>query len=214
MSKTHLHTYWIGGSPCSGKTTIAGRLASSYGCDVYRCDEAYFRHQGLMVPEAQPIFHRLSNATCDELWMRPVATQVSEELALYREEFPFIVDDLAGSRGTYARIVEGAALLPELLAGHGVERRSAIWIVPTEHFQRERYAQRAWRHDVLAGCTDKEQAWNNWMERDASFARFVAREAQVRGFRVLTVDGTQRVEETLRTVETWFGLERPFREPS
>jgi hypothetical protein len=104
--------------------------------------------------------------------------------------------------------------LPELLAGHGVERRSAIWIVPTEHFQRERYAQRAWRHDVLADCTDKEQAWNNWMARDASFARFVAREADERGFRVLTVDGTQRVEETLRTVETWFGLERPFREPS
>jgi len=214
MSETHLHTYWIGGSPCSGKSTVADRIAATHGFDVYRCDEAYFRHQDLVAPEAHPIFHRLSNATCDELWLRPVSTQVSEELALYREEFPFILDDLAGSRGTQARIVEGAALLPELLAGQGVERRRAIWIVPTEHFQRERYAQRAWRHDVLADCGDKEQAWNNWMERDASFARFVAREAHERGFRVLTVDGTQSLEETLRTVETWFGLERPLREPS
>jgi cytidylate kinase len=37
--------YRIGGSPCSGKSTIADRLAATYGMQVYRCDDAFFRHQ-------------------------------------------------------------------------------------------------------------------------------------------------------------------------
>lgn len=200
------HLYWLGGSPCAGKSSIADHLAAEHGLLVYRCDDAYYRHQTLVTPAAQPVFARLARAACDEVWMRPVARQIAEETALYREEFPFILADLAALPETRPIIAEGAALLPELLAGLGADFGRAIWVVPTEAFQRRVYEQREWRHDVLRPCADPARAWRNWMARDAGFARFVAAEARRRGGRVLVVDGARSVEENLRTVERHFWL--------
>lgn len=205
MAGTLANVSWIGGSPCSGKSTIADRLAAEFGRQVYRRDDAYFRHQEPITPEGQPVFHRLSRATCDELWMRPIPRQVEEEVTLYREEFPFILADLAALPADVPVIAEGAALLPELVAGLGVPPQRAIWIVPSEAFQRAHDARREWRHDVLSACAGSAQAWQNWMARDAGFARFVAADAQARGFRVLTVDGSRSIDDTLGLVRAWFG---------
>ena len=194
---------WIGGSPCTGKSTIADHLAAETGAHVYRCDDAYFHHQDLTTAERQPVFHRLARANCDEVWMRPVPRQIDEALALYREEFSFILADLAAFEETTPVIVEGAALLPELVAALGVPTHRALWLVPTEPFQREHYARRQWRHEVLASCADPDQAWENWMARDAGFARFVAADATTRGFRALTVDGTRSLADMVRLAESW-----------
>jgi hypothetical protein len=198
--------YWLGGSPCSGKSTIADVLAAAYGMTAYRCDEAYFRHQTLITPERQPVFSRLSRASCDEIWMRPVPRQVDEEIALYREEFPLILADLAAFPTNQPVIAEGAALLPELLESLGFHPRRALWIVPTEEFQKTHYSRRPWRHDVLAACTNQEQAWRNWMARDAGFARVVAEQSRERRYQVLTVDGTRTIQDNARAVEAWFRL--------
>lgn len=199
-------TFWIGGSPCAGKSTIADLLAAAHGLRVYRCDDAYFQHQAVVTPEAQPVFSRIAGASCDELWMRPVNRQIEDELALYREEFPLILADLVGPMEDGPVLVEGAALLPHLLERIGVDRRRAIWIVPTEAFQRRRYAERAWRHDVLASCSNPARAWENWMARDAGFGAAVARSAAGRNRAVLVVDGGRSVAENTRAVEAWFGL--------
>ena len=172
--------YWIGGSPCSGKSTIAGRLAATYGMRVYRCDDAFFRHQMSIDPKLQPIFSRLARASCDELWMRPVPHQLREAIEPYREQFPFILADLARLPCSLPTIVEGAALLPELVGSLGPDPNRAMWIVPTEQFQREEYERRAWRHEVLSRCSDKDQAWQNWMARDTGFAQ-VATDQEGRG---------------------------------
>ncbi len=205
MNEMLSHVYWLGGSPCSGKSSIADLLAAKHGMGVYRCDDAYFRHQTVISSEAQPVFSRLAHASCDELWMRPVAQQVRDELALYREEFPLILADLTARPRSRPLIAEGAALLPELLAGLGVARR-AIWVVPTAAFQQTHYARRDWRHDVLRDCTDRDRAWRNWMARDVGFARRVARDARERGFRVLVVDGSRSLDDTAFTVEQHYGL--------
>jgi hypothetical protein len=36
--------WWIGGSPCSGKSTVAGILAASRRMRLYSCDDAFERH--------------------------------------------------------------------------------------------------------------------------------------------------------------------------
>ncbi len=53
--------YMIGGSPCSGKTTITNQIAGAYGFSTYRCDDAYFEHAKELTAE-QPIFSRLVKA--------------------------------------------------------------------------------------------------------------------------------------------------------
>ena len=200
------HVYWLGGSPCAGKSSIADRLVAAHGLAVYRCDDAYFRHAETITPADQPVFSRIVGATCDELWMRPVERQVAEALELYREEFSLILADLMALPASRPLIAEGAALLPELVDALGVDRRRAVWVVPTETFQRHEYARREWRHETLKECAQPEQAWLNWMARDAGFARSVAEDAKRRGRRVIVVDGSRSLAETARAVERHFGL--------
>jgi hypothetical protein len=65
---------------------------------------------------------------------------------------------------------------------------------------------RDWRHDVLATCTDADQAWQNWMARDAGFARAVAADARRLGRRLIVVDGSRPIAETIDEVARRFGL--------
>lgn len=105
------HIYWLGGSPCAGKSSIADSLAQRYGFQIYRCDEAFFRHEKIVTLEHQPVFYRLTHLSDEELWMlRPVEQQVVEEIALYREEFPLILDELLCLPRSKPIVVEGAAV--------------------------------------------------------------------------------------------------------
>lgn len=208
--------YWIGGSPCCGKSTIADRLSAEFGFGIYRCDDAYERHRSALDPATQPVFARLSTADCDGLWMRPVQRQISEEWELYREEIPMILADLRAdlrhettrATGLSAVVAEGAALLPDLIAGLNPDPSRVIWIVPTDAFQREHYSRRAWRHEVLAACSDPTAAWENWMARDAGFARAVANDAGKWDYRVIWVDGARSLDQVHQDVLDHFGLPR------
>lgn len=200
------HVFWLGGSPCAGKSSIADLLAAAHDLAVYRCDDAYFRHAEIVNPADQPVFSRIARASCDDLWMRPVERQIAEELELYREEFPLILADLMALPADRPLIAEGAALLPQLVDALGVNRQRAVWVVPTETFQRHQYARREWRHETLKECAQPEAAWQNWMARDAGFARVVAEDARRRGQRVVVVDGTRSLAETARAVERHFGM--------
>jgi 2-phosphoglycerate kinase len=196
------HIWWIGGSPCSGKSSVAEALAAEFELSIYRCDDAYEQHRHLVDPVHFPIFHRLASASCDELWMRPVDTQVREEIDLYREEFRLIVDDLTALPAGRAVIAEGAALLPHLVHGLGIPWNRSIWLVPSPEFQREHYARREWRHQALAGCSNPGQAWANWMDRDIGFARFVTRDAAETGRVCITVDRSRPLDAILAAVRS------------
>jgi len=133
--------YWIGGSPCSGKSSIARAIVTKYGFRSYNCDEAYFRHLELASPEEFPRLFRAARASTAHVWiLRSVGQQIEDELALYREEFPLILDDLRLMPSSPPVIAEGAALLPSMVAEEGIAGDRAVWIVPTETFQREHYA--------------------------------------------------------------------------
>lgn len=202
------HVYWIGGSPCSGKSSIAAALAGEFGFAVYSCDDAFYRHREIVDPHRHPVFHRLGRASCDELWMRPVTRQVAEEIALYDEEFPFIIDDLRAMSNDRPIVAEGAALMPHLLSALGIARDRTIWLVPTPAFQREHYSRRDWRHAVLAECAEPDAAWDNWMERDTGFARYVHDESVALGRACIVVDGGRSLDEILTQVRTHFGPNR------
>ncbi len=83
ISHNLAHIYWIGGSPCSGKSAIADAFVKKYGFVLYHCDQAYYKYCKLITAEQQPTFHRLIHLSSEELWMRPVPQQVAEEIAFY-----------------------------------------------------------------------------------------------------------------------------------
>lgn len=200
------HVYWIGGSPCAGKSSVAEALAERYDMASYNCDAAFEIHEKTVDPERFPTLSRLSRLSCNDLWMRPVPQQVSEEIALYDEEFSLILDDLRALPTDRPVIAEGAALLPHLLHDLGIDAHRTLWMVPTPQFQREHYTRREWRHDVLAACADPAQAWHNWMERDIGFARAVCNEATALNRRCIVVDGAQSLSATLEEARRHFRL--------
>jgi 2-phosphoglycerate kinase len=198
--------YWLGGSPCAGKSSVADRLAERYGLTVYRCDEAYFRHVQVCNPVDHPTLHAITGMSWDEIWMRPVDVQVAAEFAAYREEFAMILHDLRGLPRDRPILVEGCALLPELVAPLSRSQR-ALWFVPTPAFQRHHYSQRGFIEEILSQCRDPQQAWDNWMSRDEQFGRQVAADARQYSFTVELVDGRRSIEELTVLAAAHFGLE-------
>ena len=73
----------MGGSPCSGKSSIAKLLSDRYELQVYNCDDAFYEHGKRVTPLRQPAFHQVLNMTWDEIWMRPVKVQLGKEIAIY-----------------------------------------------------------------------------------------------------------------------------------
>lgn len=202
------HVYWIGGSPCSGKSSTAQALAGHFGLRYYNCDDAFFRHAGTVTPEQQPAFHRVTHYSPEELWMRPVADLLADELAVYREEFPLIVVDLLALPVDRPVIAEGAALLPELVAPLLAAQNRAVWMLPTPDFQWQHYRQRDWASEVVKDCSDPAQAFRNWMERDVQFARQVRGQADRLGLLAIKVDGSQDSKTVTAQVQMYFDLKQ------
>jgi hypothetical protein len=196
----------LGGSPCAGKSSVADRLAERYNLTVYRCDDGYGRHVQACNPKEHPTLHAITQMTWDEIWMRPVAVQVDAELEAYREEFRMILDDLRGLPRDRLVLVEGCALLPELVAPLA-DPLHALWFVPTPQFQRHHYSQRGFIQEILSQCSDPQAAWDNWMARDEQFGRTVASAATQRGYRIECVDGTCSLDTLALLAAAHFGLE-------
>ena len=203
---TFAHLYWIGGSPCAGKSTVAQALANRYNLHYYQCDAAFPAHQRRASSLHQPTLQRLAALSCDEIWLPPVADQVARVQAIYREEFPMILDDLHMLPTDRPILVEGAALMPPLVLPYLPIRQQAIWLTPTPAFQRAHYAQRPWIHEVLHTCTDANQAFQNWMARDEAYAIWINAQVMAAGLHLLQVDDQQTSDELTAQVATWFML--------
>jgi adenylate kinase family enzyme len=202
------HVLWMGGSPCSGKSSIAETLANRYGLTLYRCDDAFWEHMEHADPDRHPTLHKLNQTAWNEIWMRPVDVQIAEEMKCYYEEFDMLLDDLLEYPRSTPVLAEGAALLPDLVSGLLPDDRRAIWIVPTAAFQRAHYTpeQRPWVKDILKQCQDATQAFQNWMDRDAGFANQVSTRVRELGFRLIEVDGERTIEENTEMVADHFRL--------
>ena len=197
------HVRWIGGSPCAGKSTLSNLLINRFPLTLYSCDDFFDQHCSELAATTE-ICQSILQGSHPERLVLPVNAQVELEFAAYREQFALIQRDIA-SMGSPV-LAEGAALLPELFAGQNIPQSHAVWIVPTEAFQRTMYRQRDWAWSMLASAPDPERLFDRWMQRDAEFSRMVARQARELGYRVITVDGTRPVEAILREVIEHFGL--------
>ena len=205
LRRLYSHAYVLGGSPCSGKSTVAARLVARYGLQAYKVDDYQEAHMAHCTSE-QPTMFRYASMSWDDIWMQPVAQQVDDEFAFYRERFTFILQDLAQMDPARPTLLEGAALLPALMRQCGVDPARVLYMVPTASFQLHHYGQRPWIHDILAQCDDPAQAFANWMARDQQFGREVLRQARACGFPTMVVDGGRSLDVTTAGVASMFGL--------
>jgi len=198
--------YILGGSPCSGKSTIAEKLCAQYEFEYYRVDDHDSAHIARCRPDRHPVMFNYSKMPWNTIWMRPVSLQVQEEFEFYRERFEMIVQDLAGYTAGSTLLLEGAAYYPDLIWPYAGSSPRVIYMVPTKAFQVQHYRQRPWIHHILSECEDPEQAFENWMARDALFGQEVLNQAKTYEYRTIVVDGTCTVDEQYEQVRGYLGL--------
>jgi len=198
--------YWIGGAPCSGKTTIAERLAYKYGFSLFKSDDHMYAHMRLADPHKQPVMAKVARLSWEEIWTRPVEVQVQDELDFYHEEFDLLLDELALYPHGQPVLAEGNAWLPELMTSLGLQNVRIVYVVATKEFQVSNYSQREFIKEILSQCTDPRAAFDNWMERDARFGTLVSQSARQMGLPVILVDGSLSIEENTALVEQALSL--------
>ena len=201
------HVLWLGGSPCSGKSSIARLLADRYGLRTYSCDEAFGRHREKLTAERQPTLYKWTHTPWADLWMQPAGVLLAEAIAAYREHLDLVVADLRRLPPSEPVLAEGTCLLPDGVQPVLPSPAAGIWLVPTEVFQRGHYPRRgAWVQEIVNQCPDPQQALQNWMDRDVAFAAWVADRVQALDLELLVVDGGRSVAETAEVVARHFGL--------
>lgn len=200
------NVYWIGGSPCSGKSSIAELLTEKYGFRYYKCDDAYEGHMKKGQTELHPVMTKLKALSMNEIFSRPVEQQVEDTMKIYHEEFQLIMEDITSISSDKPILVEGAALLPVNVSPLLFAKNNGIWITPTAAFQVEQYSKRSWIQHILEECQDPDQSFENWMNRDIKFAQIINQDAQNRGLKTVVVDGGSTLEENAAIVEEHFGI--------
>jgi hypothetical protein len=192
------NVYWLGGSPCVGKTTLSNRVAQRMRWRVYHEDEHNKDHAARATPERHPVLYRLSRLHGDDLWLRPVEEQKRTEVEYSRQNFDLVLEDVTRLVGENDQplLVEGCSPHPNLIAPSLPDKHHAFWLVPTPTFQQHHYAQRPWVKRVLDTTSNPELAWSNWMARDAAFARWLVQDVQRHGMPWQLVDGGLTLDET------------------
>ncbi len=200
MKKT---IYYIGGSPCSGKSTLAERLAEAYGMYYFKVDDHLEKYMQLAAQAGCASCQACQEMTPEDIWMRDPQVQCDEELRIYQEIWPFVQEDLTQLDASTI-VTEGAAYLPTLMQAVGAAHYLAI--VPSADFQVSHYRQREWVPYVLEGCSDKEKAFDNWMQRDILFALRIWEMCEGYQLPCMVTDGTKTPEEVLCWAKGIFGL--------
>lgn len=198
--------YWIGGSPCCGKSTISEMLVKEFGFEMYKCDDHLERYTEIGFENGVEIMKKVKSMNLDETWLRHVNEQVEDEFEFYREALKIIVTDLEKNYKGKSVLVDGAAILPEFIKNNGIDNSEYICMVPTKEFQIDKYSKRDWVKYYLNGCSDTKKAFENWMERDAEYAEIVKRNANNYGMNVVVVDGSKSIEDNYLIVKQLFKL--------
>lgn len=132
--------------------------------------------------------------------------QVEDEITFYKEAFAIISNDIIKDYENREVIVEGAAILPELIKENHIHVKNYVCMVPTEDFQLENYKKREWVHDYLKPCSNPDLAFENWMARDIRFAARILEEAKAYDMNYIVVDGSKSIEENYKEVLKAFDL--------
>ena len=196
--------YLIGGSPCSGKSTIAAHLAERYQLIPIKLDDLVEGFTQAARRDGAPISTLRENRTTDQIWLREPAAMAEEEWAFYEEIFPYLRQYLAENRDK-PMILEGAGCLPHLIKSLNMEL-SYLCLTPTADFQKEQYAKREWVPYVLQNSSHPQLAFDNWMKRDILFAKRCRKEAERLSYPQLLTDGSRRIEEMTEQAAHILGL--------
>jgi 2-phosphoglycerate kinase len=199
---------WIGGAPCAGKSTIAAMLGKQYGLEVYHVDEAFSRHATHFTPSKQPCLYKWTHTSWNDLWLQSNEQLLEEAIGCYSEHFELAIEDLKAKPKFKGIIAEGNVFMPDRVINFLTHPNQAIWLIPTKKFLFDTYRSKrsGMVEGILRTCDHPEQAYLNWMNRDANFSEWVEQRARIASLQVLRVSGEQSIKDTAQRVASHFRL--------
>lgn len=89
-----MNVYYIGGSPCSGKSTIAEVIAKECGLYYFKVDDFLEKYTAMGAEKGYEICTKQSLMNSEETWMREPVLQCNKELQLYHEVISLVMKDI------------------------------------------------------------------------------------------------------------------------
>lgn len=198
--------YFVGGSPCAGKSTICEILSKKYNLYYFKVDDYIDKYMKKVALNSETLCKKNLSMTPEEIWMRNPTIQKNEELGIYKEIFDSAIKDLEKTNCDNDIITEGCAYLPTLVKELGISYDKYLAIIPTKDFQVTHYRERQFVPYVLDGCSDKEKAFENWMERDFLFSKEIERQCESNKLKLIINDGTINLCDMVDEVVTHFEI--------
>ncbi|AQQ54854.1 hypothetical protein [Planococcus lenghuensis] len=205
------HVYWIGGSPCAGKTSVARLLEEECSFTYYKADDKYDEHALQSNTELHPNMSRIKHLTWGQYWSKqfctmPISRQVQESIDIFEEQFSMVVEDLLKLPDSSPILVEGSVVLPHKVAPLLADSSQAVWLFPTPEFQFHYYSKREWIHHILRQTENPEQAFTGWMNKEIGFAQQIRQHTDSYGFTSINVDGSQSIRQNADSIKALFNL--------
>ena len=205
----YTHVFWIGGSPCAGKTSIADALATKYQGNVYHFDRMEVQHIARSNKATNPELMAFLAMDMDERWLtRSPGAMARNAIASWQARFPLVLEDIRAFPTNAPLFAEGPGLFPDCVAPLLINPRQAVWLVTTESLCA---AVRRQRGGSALGTSDPDRALSNIVRRDLRMAHYVKRQAAARQLLCHEVDGSRSLAAMLALVEEQFAPCLPAR---
>lgn len=199
--------YFIGGSPCAGKSTICEIISKKYDLYYFKVDDYLDDYMKTAALNNKKLCKKNMEMNAEEIWMREPALQSEEEFGIYEEIFKNIINDLKKLNGDKDILTEGCAYIPILIKQLGITNNRYLAIIPTKEFQVFHYEKRKYVPYVLKGCSNKRKAFQNWMERDSLFAKEIKNQCNEENYKLIINDSTTDINQLVNEVVTHFGID-------
>lgn len=109
----------IGGSPCSGNSTVAERISKEYGAYYFKVDDFLDEFINIAAEKGRPICKNSTRMTPNEIWMREPSIQCEDEFHIYDEISELIFERLEKVDADNI-VTEGAAYTPRIMKIIGI----------------------------------------------------------------------------------------------
>ena len=193
------HVLWLGGGPDAGKTTVARILVHRYGLGFYSLDKQGQAHLKRLAARSAAYQKVLDTSPAERLAELAPPEHVSWTWDFAHDRFPLLLEDLQKLEGPRPILVEGAGLLPELVAPLLTTKRQAIWLVPNDSFILANWG-RSKKRFMARQSADPEQVKGDLITVDQLMAERIAEQARANGLHALGVDGSLSVAEVAELV--------------
>ena len=207
--EAYTHVFWIGGSPCAGKTSIADALAARYQGMAYHFDRMEMNHIARSNEATNPHLMAFLAMDMAQRWLtRSPGAMARNAIASWQARFSLVLEDVRALPAHAPIFAEGPGLFPECVAPLLLHPRQAVWLVSTAPFC---MAVRTQRGGSTLETSNPTLALRNIVRRDLRMARYVKRQAAARQLICYAVDGSRSLAQMTALVEQQFAPYLPAR---